>query len=39
MAKSKQQIRILVADDHAIFREGLYKLLESEEELTIVGEA
>ncbi len=39
MAKSKQQIRILVADDHAIFREGLHKLLEGEEELTIVGEA
>jgi DNA-binding NarL/FixJ family response regulator len=39
MAKSKQQIRILVADDHAIFREGLHKLLEGEEELAIVGEA
>ncbi|HYB61773.1 MAG TPA: response regulator transcription factor [Methylomirabilota bacterium] len=39
MAKSRQQIRILVADDHAIFREGLHKLLEGEEELTIVGEA
>jgi DNA-binding NarL/FixJ family response regulator len=39
MAKSKLQIRILVADDHAIFREGLHKLLEGEEELTIVGEA
>src|SRR6266849_2578349 len=40
MAKpTKQQIRILVADDHAIFREGLRKLLDSDEDITIVGEA
>jgi DNA-binding NarL/FixJ family response regulator len=29
----------LIADDHAIFRDGLRKLLASEEEITIVGEA
>ena len=32
-------IRILVADDHAIFREGLKNLLETEDCLTVVGEA
>src|SRR5207249_4704587 len=39
MAKTKQQIRVLLADDHAIFRDGLRKLLESDEDITIVGEA
>jgi len=39
MAKTKVKIRILVADDHAIFREGLRKLLENAEDVEIVGEA
>src|SRR5262245_47745367 len=40
MAKStKQPIRIVMADDHAIFREGLRKLLDGDDEITIVGEA
>jgi len=39
MSKSKQAIRILVADDHAIFRDGLRKLLEGAEDVQIVGEA
>src|SRR5579864_7228685 len=40
MAKAtKQQIRVLMADDHAIFREGLRKLLDGDDEITIVGEA
>src|SRR5271165_803653 len=39
MAKTKQQIRVLMADDHAIFRDGLRKLLDGDEEITIVGEA
>src|SRR6202451_895049 len=40
MAKTtKQQIRVLMADDHAIFREGLRKLLDGDEEIAIVGEA
>jgi len=39
MAKTKQPIRILVADDHAIFRDGLRKLLEVAEDVQIVGEA
>src|SRR4051812_37564860 len=32
-------VRILIADDHAIFRDGLRKLLESEPGLTVIGEA
>jgi two-component system, NarL family, nitrate/nitrite response regulator NarL len=39
MSKSKQAIRILVADDHAIFRDGLRKLLEGAADVQIVGEA
>src|SRR3989454_1309215 len=39
MAKPKQQIRILLADDHAIFRDGLRKLLDADDEVTIIGEA
>ena len=39
MTKAKQAIRILVADDHAIFRDGLRKLLEAADDVTIVGEA
>ncbi len=39
MSKTKQVIRILVADDHAIFRDGLRKLLEVTDEVQIVGEA
>jgi DNA-binding NarL/FixJ family response regulator len=39
MPKTKQAIRILVADDHAIFRDGLRKLLEVTDEVEIIGEA
>ena len=39
MTKSKQVVRILVADDHAIFRDGLRKLLEVADDVQIVGEA
>lgn len=39
MGKTKNAIRVLVADDHPIFRDGLRKLLESEPDVTIVGEA
>lgn len=38
MAK-KPQIRILLADDHPIFRDGLKKLLSLEEDMSVVGEA
>src|SRR5207245_5956446 len=40
MAKTtKPQIRVLLADDHAIFRDGLRKLLDSDEDIALVGEA
>src|SRR6476660_5794383 len=39
MAKTKQSIRVLMADDHVIFRDGLRKLLDGEEDIAIVGEA
>ncbi len=39
MEKATSKIRILIADDHAIFRDGLKKLLESEADFTVVGEA
>ncbi len=32
-------VRILIADDHPIFRDGLRRLLESEPDLRVVGEA
>jgi len=35
----KKAIRILVADDHVLFREGLRKILELEEDIKILGEA
>src|SRR5512140_1048412 len=34
-----ETVRILIADDHAIFRDGLRRLLESEPEFQVVGEA
>ncbi len=39
MSSSKQAIRTLVADDHAIFRDGLRKLLSSTDDIAIIGEA
>jgi two-component system, NarL family, nitrate/nitrite response regulator NarL len=39
MTKAKPVTRILVADDHAIFRDGLRKLLEGADDVQIVGEA
>jgi two-component system, NarL family, nitrate/nitrite response regulator NarL len=39
MLLSKQAIRTLVADDHAIFRDGLRKLLSSTDDIAIIGEA
>src|SRR5688572_17117976 len=32
-------IRVLVCDDHALFRRGLVLVLESEDDLQVVGEA
>jgi two-component system nitrate/nitrite response regulator NarL len=39
MSKKQSTIRILVADDHAIFREGLRKLVGGSGDVQIVGEA
>jgi DNA-binding NarL/FixJ family response regulator len=37
--KNRDSIRVLVADDHTIFREGLCRLLEAEGDITVAGEA
>jgi two-component system, NarL family, nitrate/nitrite response regulator NarL len=34
-----QSIRIVIADDHPIFRDGLRRLLETEPDLKVIGEA
>jgi len=34
-----EKTRILIADDHPIFRDGLRKLIEAEQGLSVVGEA
>jgi two-component system, NarL family, nitrate/nitrite response regulator NarL len=34
-----QRIRVLLADDHAVFRQGLRRLLETERDFLVVGEA
>jgi two-component system nitrate/nitrite response regulator NarL len=39
MAKKSAKIRILIADDHAVFRYGLRTLLDSEPMFKVVGEA
>jgi len=39
MSKSKTPVRILIADDHAIFRDGLRKLFDGSDEVAIIGEA
>src|SRR5438552_14887942 len=32
-------VRIVIADDHPIFRDGLRRLLEAESDLSVIGEA
>ena len=39
MDNKKQQINIVIADDHPIFRDGLRRLLEAESNLKVIGEA
>ncbi|HZR31861.1 MAG TPA: response regulator transcription factor [Terriglobales bacterium] len=36
---TKQKIKILIADDHAIFRDGVRRLLGSEPDFEVVGQA
>jgi DNA-binding NarL/FixJ family response regulator len=33
------EIRILIVDDHTLFRQGIYKMLEIENDMLVVGEA
>jgi len=37
--RKPQLTRILIADDHPVFRDGLRRLLESEREFKVIGEA
>jgi len=37
--RRSQPVRIVIADDHPIFRDGLRRLLESEQDLKVIGEA
>lgn len=39
MDRKAQPIRIVLADDHPIFRDGLRRLLEAESDLKVIGEA
>jgi DNA-binding NarL/FixJ family response regulator len=39
MGRHSRPIRIVIADDHPIFRDGLRRLLESEADMKVVGEA
>ncbi len=39
MDNKESTVRIVIADDHTIFRDGLRRLLEAEPELEVVGEA
>jgi DNA-binding NarL/FixJ family response regulator len=39
MKKVPPIVRIMIADDHPIFRDGLRRLLDAEPDLTVVGEA
>ena len=37
--KKTQPVRLVIADDHPIFRDGLRRLLEAEADLKVLGEA
>jgi DNA-binding NarL/FixJ family response regulator len=38
-AAGQERIRVLIADDHALFRRGLIMVLESESDIEVVAEA
>src|ERR1700751_985947 len=37
--RKAQSVRLVIADDHPIFRDGLRRLLEAEPDLKVIGEA
>ena len=37
--KPQQQVRLVIADDHPIFRDGLRRWLETESDHKVIGEA
>jgi len=37
--RKAQQVRLVIADDHPIFRDGLRRLLEAESDFKVLGEA
>src|SRR5687767_7114839 len=39
IVKTTEKIRVLIADDHPIYRQGLRGILESEPDIDVVGEA
>jgi two-component system, NarL family, invasion response regulator UvrY len=39
MKSSKKNIRVLIADDHEIIRQGFKKILSETDDLTVIGEA
>ena len=39
MPRERPSIKVLIADDHAFFRDGLRKLLEDADEISVVSEA
>jgi DNA-binding NarL/FixJ family response regulator len=39
VSSEPQQVRIVIADDHPIFRYGIRRLLEAEANFKVVGEA
>ena len=38
MSNSSDTVRIILADDHALVRDGIRALLEEEENLDVIGE-
>ena len=37
--RKPQPVRLVIADDHPIFRDGLRRLLEAEADMKLIGEA